>query len=95
MIGDAVMIKKEMGKAVLSILYAANEIWVTVGDIGIDNIVELLRCATMLCNLYDLRENEQVENFKGVIIAEYKERKAEVVARELTERFNKGFIEKE
>lgn len=91
MIGDAVMIKKEMGKAVLSILYAANEIWVTVGDIGIDNIVELLRCATMLCNLYDLIENEQVENFKCVIISEYKEWKAEVAARELTERFSKGF----
>lgn len=79
--GEIIM-KKRMGNTVLEILYAANEVWMTHGEI--DSIVELIRCAKMLCTLYSLKEAEKVHNFVNVLIEEYKEQKAA----ELAEKFN-------
>lgn len=87
------MSKKAMGNTVLEILYAANEVWVMHGEI--DTVVELIHCAKLICNLYDLKEIEKVCNFENIIVQEYKEQKADEAGEDLLKRINNGFVVEE
>lgn len=87
------MFKKEMGKAVRHILYAANETWTLVGNI--DDTILLLHAAKYISLIYDLNEIEAVKNFENVLIDEYKEDKAKEAEKELRKRLNEGFVVEE
>lgn len=87
------MFKSEMEKAVQGILYTARDIWNRIGCM--DDVVNLVRSAKMICAMYDLEMLEDVQNFENVMVKEWKEYKADEAEKELKKRFYVGFTEEQ
>lgn len=75
--------KKEMGKAVKEILWAANYIWELVEHKDIGLVSSLIKAAKLICNFWNLREAREVDNFENVIIQEYLECMEEEIRRKM------------
>ena len=90
---ENIMFKAEMEKSVQGILYTARDIWDRIGCM--DDVVNLVRSAKMICAMYDLEMLEDVQNFENVMVKEWKEYKADEAELELKKRFSIGFTEEE
>lgn len=64
--------KKRMKKTVYSLLWAANELWMTKKEKGINKVMDLLTSAGIIAKMYNLpEERNAVCQFSQIIMKEY------------------------
>lgn len=82
---------KTMVNTVLHLIYSADLIWQTVGCM--DDVIDLVRGAKIICTLYGLEELELVHQFENHVVDDWKWCKAREAEEELRRRFSDGFAD--